>query len=471
MIGSERRNALHSRFVLLGAAALAIFGSATFAGPAAAKVGVTSATDGDPLGKPPQEAERVLRIGIDVQANELITTSANDRAHLVFLDGSSLTVGPNAQLTIDKFVFDPNAKTGELAINASKGVLRLVGGKISKTTPITITTPSSTIGIRGGITILDVKAAQTVATFVFGNIMDVRADGILRSATRPGSVIVTNYGSPPSLPTILAHGALNAQLGQLEGRPSSGGGNAPSSTGGPGNGTNADQLARTSGFSNTNSNQSVRIIAPGTPDNFGTGPGPRSRNPNETIVTAISNANQAVQTIQANQQEQQRQIQQVNAQAILAAQVPVEQPSLPPPPTVVPPFTNNPPGAPPPNLPGANGLPSIGKVTYNGQMFGTANNRFAGGDYQNVWNFGTRSGTVTATFDGAQFQGRTVGTNSGFQTPNSIQSNNTTTPRNLSLNGGFYGNGGNGSTPQYQIGNFNVTGRGYSGSGIFYGIK
>ena len=188
-------------------------------------------------------------------------------------------------------------------------------------------------------------------------------------------------------------------------------------------------------------------------------------------MTAISNANQAVQTIQANQQEQQRQIQQVNAQAILAAQVPVEQPSLPPPPTVVPPFTNNPPGAPPPNLPGANGLPSIGKVTYNGQMFGTANNRFAGGDYQNVWNFGTRSGTVTATFDGAQFQGRTVGTNSGFQTPNSIQSNNTTTPRNLSLNGGFYGNGGNGSTPQYQIGNFNVTGRGYSGSGIFYGIK
>ena len=53
---------------------------------AAARVGVTSATDGDPLGKPPAEPERVLRIGIDVQANELITTGSNDRAHLVFLD-------------------------------------------------------------------------------------------------------------------------------------------------------------------------------------------------------------------------------------------------------------------------------------------------------------------------------------------------------------------------------------------------
>ena len=75
----------------------------------------------------------MLRIGIDVQANEVVTTKANDRAHLVFLDGTSLTVGPDAQLTIDRFVYDPDTKTGELAINASQGVFRFVGGKISKT--------------------------------------------------------------------------------------------------------------------------------------------------------------------------------------------------------------------------------------------------------------------------------------------------------------------------------------------------
>ena len=138
------------RIALLGATVFGLLAAPLAIGEAAAKVGVTSATDGDPLGKPPQEAERVLRIGVDVQANELITTSANDRAHLLFLDGSSLTVGPNAQLTIDKFVFDPNTKTGELAINASKGVLRLVGGKISKNGPIVITTPANTVGIRGG---------------------------------------------------------------------------------------------------------------------------------------------------------------------------------------------------------------------------------------------------------------------------------------------------------------------------------
>jgi hypothetical protein len=140
---------------------------------ASARVGVTSATNGDPRGKPPAEAERVLRIGIDVQANELITTGANDRAHLVFLDGTSLTVGPDARIVIDKFVFDPATKTGDLAVTASKGVLRLVGGKISKKEPITVTTPASTIGVRGGITLIDVEPAKTTSTFVFGYQMTV----------------------------------------------------------------------------------------------------------------------------------------------------------------------------------------------------------------------------------------------------------------------------------------------------------
>src|ERR1041384_8063977 len=86
------------RAALLGATALTLYGMPFAIGGAAARVGVTSAADGDPLGKPPNENERVLRIGIDIQANEVVTTGANDRAHLVFLDGSSLTVGPDARL-------------------------------------------------------------------------------------------------------------------------------------------------------------------------------------------------------------------------------------------------------------------------------------------------------------------------------------------------------------------------------------
>ena len=66
----------------------------------AQQVGVTSTTTGGPLGKPPALPQRVLKVGVDVFASERITTSAADRAHLLFVDGSSLTVGPDADITI-----------------------------------------------------------------------------------------------------------------------------------------------------------------------------------------------------------------------------------------------------------------------------------------------------------------------------------------------------------------------------------
>ena len=68
-------------------------------------------------------------------------------------------------------------------------MFRLVGGKISKTNAITITTPSSTIGIRGGITIVTVSQTPDHCDFVFGSSMTVPAAGQTQTATRPGSQI------------------------------------------------------------------------------------------------------------------------------------------------------------------------------------------------------------------------------------------------------------------------------------------
>jgi hypothetical protein len=244
--------------------------------PAWAGVGVTSGADGQPLGKPPNENERILRIGIDVQANELVTTGANDRAHLVFLDGSSLTVGPDARLTIDRFVFDPNTQKGELAINATKGVLRLVGGKISKTNAITITTPSSTIGIRGGIAIFSVNQVQTIADFVFGNSMKVTAGGETKTATRAGSQVITDFGGVPGAVTLMKPGSVSALLSNLEGSKSN-------------SNNSADQSAQKSGFSDKNSGQ------PANAANFNPNLPPNTNN--NTLTSAVSFSNPAGQPV------------------------------------------------------------------------------------------------------------------------------------------------------------------------------
>ncbi|MFZ5780896.1 MAG: FecR family protein [Pseudomonadota bacterium] len=268
------------------------------ASAALARVGVTTASDGDPLGKPPNENERILRIGIDVQANELVTTNANDRAHLVFLDGSSLTVGPNARLAIDRFVFDPATMEGDLVVNATKGVFRLVGGRISKRKPITIVTPSSTIGIRGGITVVSVTETQTVANFVFGSSMTVTSGGRTETATRTGSQIVTAAGGVPGAPTLLKPGSLSAPFSQLEGTTA-------------GADRKADQSAQQSGFASRNSGQAANTAPNGPPNTS-----------SNTLVNAVNNATVENQFATASQNK-------ASARTIVIATIPASPASSP----------------------------------------------------------------------------------------------------------------------------------------------
>ena len=69
------------RALLVGAAVLGLFSTAQ----AQSRIGVTQATENNPIGKPLIGADRVLKVGTDIQADETVITSANDRAHLIFL--------------------------------------------------------------------------------------------------------------------------------------------------------------------------------------------------------------------------------------------------------------------------------------------------------------------------------------------------------------------------------------------------
>ena len=206
------------RALFIGAAVSALFATAQAQSrQAQSRVGVAQSIQNNPVGKPPSGVDRVLRVGTDVQANEIISTAADDRAHLVFLDGTTLTIGPSSSMTIDKFVYDPTTQKGELAVNATKGIFRVIGGRISKTAEITVSTPSSTIGIRGGIMIVGVEATQTTSIFVYGNSMTVTANGATQTVTQPGLQVTTIAGSPPGAPTIVVQGSLSAALGNLAG--------------------------------------------------------------------------------------------------------------------------------------------------------------------------------------------------------------------------------------------------------------
>lgn len=200
----------------------------------AQQVGVTSTTAGGPLGKPPALPQRVLKVGFDVFSNERVTTGALDRAHLLFLDGSSLTVGPDADITIDRFVYDPATKRGEMAMNAVRGVFRLVGGRITKSSEATIRVGNATVGIRGGIAIVDASnPSQLKVYFLFGDSLTFTTPQGRQTAIRPNSVIVGTPGQPPQPPQLASNAEINAALGSLS-TGSAGGGTAgaPGGTGG-----------------------------------------------------------------------------------------------------------------------------------------------------------------------------------------------------------------------------------------------
>ena len=82
-----------------------------------------------------------------------------------------MSVGPNSDLTIDEFVYDPRADTGKLAMSATRGVFRYVGGKISKIDgAVTVQTPVASLGIRGGggFSAEDLDGNQIQIIFIYG---------------------------------------------------------------------------------------------------------------------------------------------------------------------------------------------------------------------------------------------------------------------------------------------------------------
>lgn len=236
------------------------------ASPAAtAKVGVTSAVLPQASGQPPGGDFRVLNIGQDIVADEKLETGPNGKAQLLFVDGSSLTVGPNSDIVVDEFVFDPNTKTGKLAFSATKGLFRLVGGKISKKTPVTIKLPTATIGIRGGIGIVNASAGGSViGTFLFGEQMQVSGDGGSQVTRTPGRTIAKQPGQPPSPPAPTTQTQLDQATGGLE---SSQGQKQDSTVSVSSNDVSGSQV------SNLNSSNAPSVVSQGGPGGGTTGGG------------------------------------------------------------------------------------------------------------------------------------------------------------------------------------------------------
>src|SRR5689334_19772477 len=179
-----------SRLALAGIAAVAL--AAPIGAAHADKVGVAAAVNPDAFSSLSGSPQTQLNIGKSIFFNERINTTTSGLVQVLLVDGSTFTVGPGSDLVIDKFVYDPNKKSGEIVASFSKGAMRFVGGKISKNEGgVTVNTPSGALAIRGGMFMTNGK----VFAFLYGEHMTLTGkNGQQYTVFQPGNLIDTTTG-------------------------------------------------------------------------------------------------------------------------------------------------------------------------------------------------------------------------------------------------------------------------------------
>src|SRR5262245_39031621 len=76
------------------------------------------------------ETTRELAIKDNVYSEEVIETDADAATRLIFLDGTELSMGPSSRMVLDRYVYDPGAGTGEMAMRIVTGVFEFASGNI-----------------------------------------------------------------------------------------------------------------------------------------------------------------------------------------------------------------------------------------------------------------------------------------------------------------------------------------------------
>jgi len=189
------------------AALVLVFGFGT-SGLAQGRIGVVSVVKNKVSGTLSGQT-RVIGTGAQVFQNEVVTTGVNSSAQLLFRDQTTLTIGADARVALDRFVYDPSSRTGDIVVSIAEGAFRFVSGN-AQSESYKINTPSATIGVRGTIVIGAVNSATGAVMIgcVEGSVIVTTATGSI--TLLPGTYITISPSGVISGPfTITTDGLGN----------------------------------------------------------------------------------------------------------------------------------------------------------------------------------------------------------------------------------------------------------------------
>lgn len=164
--------------------------------PASAEpIGLVQKLQNTAYGTPPAASRTPKQPTDGVEFNELIETVRRSAIQIGFVDGSSLTLGADASVRIDAFVFDSEAETGEATLTLSRGAARWVTG-ILPPSGVSIETPTATIAIRGTTLNIGIRPNGDTIIALLRGLLTVTSIGSGQSTelTEGQSAVVTPEG-------------------------------------------------------------------------------------------------------------------------------------------------------------------------------------------------------------------------------------------------------------------------------------
>ncbi|MFZ4125803.1 MAG: FecR domain-containing protein [Rickettsiales bacterium] len=185
---------------------------------AAESIGVVGALQGT-ANAAGASGPRTLKVGDQIFLDEEVTTGAGSKLQLMLNDRSTITLNPNSKVKVREFAFDASADSGSMAMESVKGAFRFIGGALSKQNPVTIKTPVSSIGIRGGIADTHIgPQGQTDAVFHYGAAMTMtNANGQTIEITQPGQGL--SMQTPTDVPSFTPPAVLQQYIGAFGAAP------------------------------------------------------------------------------------------------------------------------------------------------------------------------------------------------------------------------------------------------------------
>src|SRR5262249_6721128 len=125
---------------------------------ASAPIGLVKVTEGTAT---VQRGDETLpaRLGLALEEGDILRTGADGRMGVVLRDDTRLSLGPESEILIDRFLFAPAKGYWALVVKMARGIMAFISGNIAKLShdAVRVEPPVEIVGVGGTQFLVKVK--------------------------------------------------------------------------------------------------------------------------------------------------------------------------------------------------------------------------------------------------------------------------------------------------------------------------